>query len=144
MRVSHLLHEPGGPLARFVLEGVADPATSMTIASPASHASPLVHALTRAESDCSPACDLVLAPARRLETAVWHAVIDRGPDGIRASLALVGHAAPFTLACDVIDALALAVRAGAPIYATHRALGRAAVGAASRATVPNAQIPRHL
>ncbi|MBI1735728.1 MAG: bifunctional nuclease family protein [Candidatus Rokubacteria bacterium] len=147
MRVSRLDHVPGAPVARVVLEGAANRSTSMTIALPASDAAPLVSALRPAGGECSAACDLVLAPARRLEAAVLHAVIDDGPDGVSAQLALTHHADRFMLGCDVIDALTLAVRAQAPIYATHRVLDRAAVnghGASSCGTAPPEPMPRRL
>jgi hypothetical protein len=49
------------------------------------------------------------------------------------------------LACEAIDALALAIRAQAPIYATHRALDLAGHNGHSTApcgTTPHEQIPR--
>jgi hypothetical protein len=69
-----------------------------------------------------------LAARRWRERPRWssirpvHAIIDDGPDGTSAEIALGYGADPFGLACDVADALTLAVRAQAPIYATRRAL----------------------
>jgi hypothetical protein len=124
MRVSRLDHAPGTPIACVVLEGTAGLSRSMTVVLPLSDAAPLARALTSTDADCTAACNLILGPARRLESAVVHAVIDNGPDGISAELALGCHDDPFLLACDVADALTLAVRAQAPIYATRRALER--------------------
>jgi hypothetical protein len=75
----------------------------------------LVRARTMADMDCSDACRVLLAPARRLEAAIRDAVLDEGPDGIRAELTLAEDAAPFRLACHVADALTLALRAHAPL-----------------------------
>jgi bifunctional DNase/RNase len=124
MRVSRLDHAPGAPIACVLLEGAAGPSRSMTVVLASSDAASLARALTSADANCSAACDLILAPARRLESAVVRAVIDNGPDEISAELALGHDADPFLLACDVADALTLAVRARAPIYATRRALDR--------------------
>jgi bifunctional DNase/RNase len=127
MRVCRIDPVPEARESCVVLEGTARLSPSMTIVLQETHAAPLVRALMPTDGDCSGACDLILAPARRLEAAVAHAVIDDGPDGIRGQLALGRDAEPFLLACDVADALTLAVRAQAPIYATRRALDRAAV-----------------
>jgi bifunctional DNase/RNase len=124
MRVCRLDHAPEASV--LVLES-AGASSSLTIALPTSDASALMRARTAPDMDCSDTCDVVLAPTRRLEAAVSHAIIDGGPDGIRAELTLTHGAAPFTLACHVVDALTLALRAQAPIYATRRALDRAVV-----------------
>jgi bifunctional DNase/RNase len=127
MRVCRVDQAPEGRASCVVLEGMARLSTSMTIVLAESQAGPLVRALTLADGDCSAVCDPILAPVRRLEAAVAHAIIDDGPHGITAQLALGHDAEPFLLACDVADALMLAVRAQAPIYATQRVLDRAAV-----------------
>jgi bifunctional DNase/RNase len=144
VRVSRLDQRPDARTVRVMLEGVVSLSASMTIALPAVDATPLVHAFTPADRGCSATCDLVLAPARRLEAAVVHAIIDDGPDGINAQLALGHDADSFVLACDVADALRLAVRAQAPIYATRRALDRPVLnGHAASQTTRHRDIDDH-
>ena len=125
MRVCGLAHGPEGSVAQLTLASVGA-RSSLTIALPASDASALMRART-ADTECSDACHVVLAPARRLEAAIRHAVLDDGPDGLCAELTLAEGATPFRLACHVVDAVTLALRAHAPIYATKRALDHAGV-----------------
>jgi len=52
-------------------------------------------------------------------------VLDCETEGIYATLVLEGTAAPVTLRCHPADAIALALRTSAPIYATADALAHA-------------------
>lgn len=94
---------------------------SMTIVLLTNQAAPLGRALNPADPDCSPACEVILEAVRRLEAAATEVVLDRGADGIAARLALAHNGSRLTLACHVVDALTLALRAGPPIYATRAA-----------------------
>ena len=120
LRLRRLDYEPGAALARVVLDEATDPMTSMTIALPATHAVSLMRALTSTAGGCSPTCDVILAPVRRLVAAIMHVVLDERPDGISAWLAVAPDGG--LLFCEIADALTLAVRAGVPVYGTHRAL----------------------
>lgn len=122
VRVRQFEQEPGAPTAVVVLEDL-DARRSMSISLPASHAAPLRRALSLADPGCSPACEVALAPVRRLEAAVVRVVIGRGSDGVGAELTVSHSGSTLAIACSVGDALTLAIRGRAPIYATLQALG---------------------
>lgn len=138
MRLSGLDRAPEDAVAHVRLASVGAGSSSLTIALRASEASTLMRAPTATDAGCSDACDVVLAPARRLEAAIQHAVLDDGPDGLCAELTLAeGDDTPFRLACHVADALTLALRAHAPIYATRRVLDHAGDVARADSTSTN-------
>jgi hypothetical protein len=101
-----------------------------------------MRALSPEQGDCSSACDVILAPVRRLEAAVVHAVIDDGPAWDHCPACRCTRRR--SVACQAIDALALAVRAKAPIYATRRAINHAGGNGNGAAQRGNGQHERPL
>lgn len=124
MRVRALHSRPEGPQAIVVLETEAgDRALGFTI--PTNEAARLARVLGLVECRCAPIFELLLELATGLGARVAHATVDAEEPGIIATLALDHETRAIEVQCHPADAVALALRAGAPIYATPAALARA-------------------
>jgi bifunctional DNase/RNase len=124
MTVTGLLPDPKGDDAVLVLQTLpGDRILGLLV--PMSEATRLARVLGPAACGCSPIYDLLVALSEAVKVSVSRAVLDLSPGGIGARLifALNGTETPFD--CHPADAVALAVRMGAAIYATSEALDRA-------------------
>lgn len=124
MRVRALHSRPEGQQAVVVLETEArDRTLGFTI--PINEAARLARVLGLAECRHAPVFELLLELAAGLGARVAHATVDAEEPGIIATLALDHETRALEVQCHPADAVALALRAGAPIYATPAALARA-------------------
>lgn len=86
----------------------------------------LARAMGRARCTCNPVYDFVHSLLRALGATITHVVLDdAGSRSIRAVVCLDREGLELTLPCYPPDALALALRAKVPIYATTSALAHA-------------------
>jgi bifunctional DNase/RNase len=132
-----------GPHARHAVLETSAQDRAIAFAIPMNEADRLaaVLGLTRV---CSPVCDRVLSVTRRLDAAIRHALIDATGDRITAALALRHQAEEMTLRCHPADAVTLAVRAKAPIYATAAALATGCGGGPRGLDAPAGGVARWL
>jgi bifunctional DNase/RNase len=92
---------------------------------PMNEANRLARALGLSGCRCSPICDLLLALSLSVEARLERAVLDGASEGIGATLVFQHRAREIALECHPADAVALAVRVRAPIFATPTALAHA-------------------
>jgi bifunctional DNase/RNase len=92
---------------------------------PIHEATRLARALGTGPCRCSPIDDLLLDLAAAAQARVARAVLDLTPGGIGAQVVFVWRETETRHDCHPADAVGLAVRTGAPIYATADALGQA-------------------
>jgi len=86
----------------------------------------LAREMGRARCSCNPVYDFVHALLRALRATITHVVLDdAGLRSIRAVVCLEREGLEIALPCYPPDALALALRARVPIYATAGALAHA-------------------
>ncbi len=74
---------------------------------------------------CSPIYDLLVELSETVKASVARAVLDRSAGGVGARLVFAWNGSETRFDCHPVDAVGLAVRTGAPIYATPEALGHA-------------------
>jgi bifunctional DNase/RNase len=122
MRVRTVTHTPGAPSAVAVLETLTDDRT-LALTIPLDEAHRLARALGLGPCRCAPIYDLVEELLTALDTTITRAVLEAQESGIGAALTL--GAGTQTLSCHPADALALALRSQAPLYATAAALAHA-------------------
>jgi bifunctional DNase/RNase len=118
MRVKTVTHTPGAPTAVIVLETLTEE-RALALAAPLDEASRLGRVLGLGPCRCAPIYDLVDALVAALGTSITRAVLDAREDGIGACLTL---GASLTVPCHPADALALAARGQAPVFASADAL----------------------
>jgi bifunctional DNase/RNase len=92
---------------------------------PLNEANRLARVLGTGVSRCAPIYELLIALATAVDTRVERAVLDACPEGIGASLVFRRDGAELPFDCHPADAVALAVRSRAPVYATPAALALA-------------------
>ena len=92
---------------------------------PLNEANRLARVLGRAECACSPVFDLVETLVGTLAARVLRAELEGDADGISGALVLMRDGAELYLPAHPADALALALRAAAPIVARPGALAQA-------------------
>ncbi|HKZ04436.1 MAG TPA: bifunctional nuclease domain-containing protein [Methylomirabilota bacterium] len=104
---------------------------------PLNEANRLSRALGMGECSCTPIFELTESVIAALPARVLRAELEGDEHGISGALVLVQHGLELRLPSHPADALALAIRARAPILATASALARAcrAEGAARRTEV---------
>ena len=124
MHVKGVKRTAGEPGVLVMLETVPDVHTLGHLM-PAGEADRVVRVLGLTPCSCLPIYDLVAEILGHCGGIVRHALLDAHADGVAAALALERAHTPFTVGCHPADALALALRAGAPIYATAGALALA-------------------
>ncbi len=132
MRVKALSHNPGAQLATLVLEDETG-GLALGFLVPMNEAGRLARVLGLSQCRCAPIYELVLGMAARLGASVGRAVLHHEPEGICATLVLEHPALDLVLPCHPADAIALALRARAPIYATPAAVAQACPVAKLRA-----------
>lgn len=121
MRVTALTSNSGERTAVAVLETIGGD-RRLGLVVPMDEANRLARALGLAGCGCAPIYDLIGDLLGLLEAGVAGAVLDAHPGGIGAALTLVRSGAEIRIPCHPADALALAVRARAPIHVTDEAL----------------------
>src|SRR5262245_4500982 len=89
---------------------------------PTSEATRLARVLGPGGCRCSPIYDLLLELSETVRASVARAVLDASEGGIGARIVFSWNGAETRFDCHPIDAVGLAVRTGAPIYATTGAL----------------------
>jgi bifunctional DNase/RNase len=92
---------------------------------PPSEANRLSRCLGSGPCSCAPIYDLVDQLVAGLEARVARVELDCDDAGVSASLVLERQGSPASLGCHPADAMALAIRARAPIVATAAAMARA-------------------
>src|SRR5262245_40759068 len=122
MRVRTVTHTPGAPSAVAVLETLTDDRT-LALTIPLDEAHRLARALGLGLCRCAPIYDLVEELLTALNTSITRAVLEAEEHRIGAALTL--GADTRILSCHPADALALALRSQAPVYATLAALAHA-------------------
>lgn len=121
MRVAGLSHGLGRHDPVLVLEA-ATGTSRLGLVMPMNEANRLARVLGLTRCRCTPVYGLIDRLVWHLAASVTSAVLDACPDGIHATLVLDRQGDPVTLPCHPADAIALALRSSAPIYATPRAL----------------------
>ena len=124
MHVKALCPNDNAELATIVLE---TPASDLVLGFviPLNEANRLARVLGLTHCRCVPVYELLLGMLSQLRASVIRAVLDAKSDRICASL-VIGHAdSGFALPSHPSDAIALALRTKAPIYATPAALAHA-------------------
>lgn len=92
---------------------------------PLNEANRLARVLGMSGCRCAPVYELLLALATAVDINVERAVLDACSDGIGACLVFRHPGRELTFHCHPADAVALAVRSRAPVYATPAALALA-------------------
>src|SRR5262245_33206867 len=121
MTVKHIKAGTNGDDAILVLQ-TADGARYLGFFVPMNEANRLARVLGMTGCRCSPIYDLLMALGKAVATPIGRAVLDVTPDGIGATLVFQHREDDITIECHPADAVALAVRAHAPIYATLAAM----------------------
>jgi bifunctional DNase/RNase len=92
---------------------------------PANEANRLSRCLGSGPCTCAPIYDLVEQLVKGLDARVARVELDCDEAGVSACLVLDRDGTTASLGCHPADAMALAIRAGAPIVATPAAMARA-------------------
>lgn len=125
MRVKALTHDAKTRHATVVLEDLAEQ-LGLGFLVPMNEANRLARALGQTPCPCVPVFDLVEALLAHFEVRVSRVVLDGHSElGISSTLYIKQGEDKAAFSCHPADALALAVRAQAPIYATPEALAHA-------------------
>jgi bifunctional DNase/RNase len=121
MTIKHMKPGPNGDDAILVLQTAAGD-RYLGFFVPMNEAHRLARVLGMAGCRCSPIYDLLLALGSAVATLIERAVLDATPEGIGATLVFQRHDSDIRIECHPADAVALAVRVRAPIYATQAAM----------------------
>lgn len=146
MRVRDVGDAPDGQRARVILEDV-EQRLCLAFATDIHEARRLARVVGRARCRCNPVYEFIESVLGALQVTMTRVVLDdTGDRGIGALVDLkVGVGGPaLTLRCYPPDALALALRTDAPIYATRQALAHAVPFSACRAPALNDDLRKWL
>jgi bifunctional DNase/RNase len=124
MRVKVLTYDPDARQAIAVLEDVAEQ-LGLAFLVPMNEANRLARALGLTPCSCVPVFELVENLLAHFEARVRRITLDGNEAGVSATLSIGHDGGEATFPCHPADALALAKRASAPIYATEEALRHA-------------------
>ncbi|MBI2218722.1 MAG: bifunctional nuclease family protein [Candidatus Rokubacteria bacterium] len=124
MRVKALRHDSVAQAATLVLETCAG-RLGLGFLIPVNEAERLARVLGLSRCGCAPIYDLVADVTAAAGASIAGAVLDAEPDGIVATLLFDDEAGGRSFRCHPADAIALALRSGAPICATPAALSHA-------------------
>jgi hypothetical protein len=124
MRIRGLTCDPATRHAIMVLEDLTG-TLGLAFFLPLNEANRLARVLGSASCPHTPVYELVLDLLAHLDAVVAHAVLDGRADGIGASLVLLRDGSEIALPCHPADAIALALRTEAPIYASPEAMAHA-------------------
>lgn len=138
MRIRGLFSSPENDRAVIVLED-AELRRRLTFGADLHETHRLGRALGSGQCACNPIYDFVDSLLAAFQATITHVVLDDAGDlGIGAVVGLEHAGMPLTIRCYPPDALAVAVRAKVPIYATARALAQArSLATADEAPPPN-------
>src|SRR5262249_22349237 len=123
MVVRGLTHDRGDERAVLCLED-ADGRLRLGLLIPLNEANRLARALGQTPCPCVPVFELVERLVRGLGARVHRVELD-DDGGISGRLCVAGGAGEVAFPCHAADALALAARAGVPVYATDAVLRHA-------------------
>lgn len=121
MRLKGLSHDSASHRAMVVLADLMEQ-LQLAFFVPMNEADRLARTLGLAPCRCVPVLELVENFLAEFETRLLGVVLDGDPGGISSTLRLARGDREFSLPCHPGDALALASRNEAPIYATEDAL----------------------
>ena len=121
MVVKAIRQNPKGEAAMVVLQ-TASGDRYLGFVAPLNEANRLARVLGMSGCRCAPIYELLLSLAPAVDVRVERAILDGCPEGIGASLVFRREAGDVTVDCHPADALAIAVRTRAPVYATPAAL----------------------
>jgi bifunctional DNase/RNase len=124
VRIKALNHNPTTQMATVVLE-TEGCGLALGFLIPMNEANRLARVLGLVGCRCAPVYELILEIASHGGFSVSRTVLDGGAEGICASLVLGRDGTAIEVSCHPADAVALAVRTGAPIYATAGAMEHA-------------------
>jgi uncharacterized protein len=124
MLVKSVMHRSNNTTAVLKLEtSTAD--LCLELALPAEEANRLVRLLGAIGCRCTPIYESLLALAAQLGATLTRIVLDAEQEGINASTVFARSGSEIAVQCHAADAIALALRTQAPIYATNSALAQA-------------------
>jgi len=121
MLISRLTHCPGHGQATVVLEDVAR-RLQLAFLIPMNEAHRLARILGISPYPCVPVLELIDELLTHFQARVLRVVLDGDDVEVSGTLYIRGHDGETTIACHAADGLALAERAGVPIYATDEVL----------------------
>jgi bifunctional DNase/RNase len=121
MTVLGVTHQEESGRAVISLEAVGR-ALRLALLVPTNEANRLARALGQGPCGCVPVFDLVECLLTRFRASLIRAVLDAGETGISGCVYVRTEAGEDGLPCHPSDALALATRAGVPIFAAEGAL----------------------
>ena len=124
MRVKALTYDHNADQAAVVLEELTG-GVGLGFLVPMNEADRLARTLGLTPCPCVPVLDLVEDILAHFEASISRIILDGADAGISAVLYLGQDGAEAAFPCHPADALALAKRAGTPIYATDAALRHA-------------------
>jgi bifunctional DNase/RNase len=121
MLISRLTHCPGHGQATVVLEDVAR-RLQLAFLIPMNEAHHLARILGISPCACVPVLELIDGLLTHFKAHVLRMVLDGDDVEVSGTLYIKGNDGEATMPCHPADGLALAERAGAPIYATDEVL----------------------
>ena len=124
MLIRRLTHCPGHGQATVVLEDVAR-RLQLAFLIPMNEAHRLARILGISPCPCVPVLDLIDGLLTHFKARVLRVVLDGDDVEVSGTLYIIGNDGETTMSCHPADGLALAERAGAPIYATDEVLRHA-------------------
>lgn len=124
MVVKGVMHHSNNHTALLKLETEAAD-LRLELAIPRDEANRLVRMLGAVGCRCTSIYETLLILAERMAVALVRAILDGGTEGISASLVFAHRGAEMVVPCHPADAVALALRTHAPVYATASALTQA-------------------
>ncbi len=124
LQIIALNADPGEREATVVLKATAgDLALGFLI--PLNEANRLARVIGLGRCRCVPIYELIQEVLSQVGGSVSHAVLDGDDQGIYSTLVIDNGGSAYSLPSHPADAIALAVRANVPIYATRAALDKA-------------------
>jgi bifunctional DNase/RNase len=124
MRVTGLTQKQDAQEATLMLQDVTG-CLGLAFVIPMNEANRLARVLGYAGCRCAPVYELLHELAGHGGLSVTRTVLDGDDQGICAALVIERDGAPIEVSCHPADAIALAVRADAPIYAAAGAMDHA-------------------
>jgi bifunctional DNase/RNase len=124
MVVKGVMHRSDNHTAMLKLE-TATADLRLELAIPHDEANRLVRILGAVGCRCTPIYETLLDFAEGMAASLARAVLDAGTEGVSASLVFGCRGSEIAVTCHPADAVALALRTQAPIYAMAGALAQA-------------------